>query len=295
MGNLNFQLIDFGPIADVTNNLINKLAKAIGWVATKPSLNTVAMNTYIDEIQKSDDPPLLKAAKISTARKTLKEYINQNNIVAIATQNIGSADRIEAVDNDWLVQFMEMAKLISDDEFQKIWGKILADECSNPGSIPKSVLFVLQKMDKDDAICFTKLGSLVIKVCGEETPFITRSFFNGENEDEERIYKESGVTFDNLTQFEALGLLKFDPISISEGFATVISKDYKAAREVRYFEESMLLGDDINTIPIANVIFTKDGQGLYRAIHPNKLDDFWEKVVRPEIDRKLQYLSEEEN
>ncbi len=72
---------------------------------------------------------------------------------------------------------MEMAKLISDEDFQKIWGKILADECSDPGTIPKSVLFILQKMDKDDALSFTNLCSLVINVCGEETPFISQSFF----------------------------------------------------------------------------------------------------------------------
>ncbi len=185
---------------------------------------------------------------------------------------------------------MEMAKLISDEDFQKIWGKILADECSDPGTIPKSVLFILQKMDKDDALSFTNLCSLVINVCGEETPFISQSFFTGDNADEDSIYKESGVTFDNLTQFEALGLLKLDPISFSDGFATVVSKDYKGKREIRYFDEIKELSDDIESIPIANVIFTKDGKGLYRAIQPNKLNGFWERVVVPEIDRKMSVM-----
>lgn len=37
---------------------------------------------------------------------------------------------------------------ISSKEFQWIWGKVLARECKNQGSIPLVLLYTLERMDK---------------------------------------------------------------------------------------------------------------------------------------------------
>ena len=53
-------LISFDGLADVANNLINKLSSAVGWIATHNTPNRIAIETYIGDIQNSSLTPLLK-------------------------------------------------------------------------------------------------------------------------------------------------------------------------------------------------------------------------------------------
>lgn len=48
----NFKLIDTKPLADVANNLIDKVSSAVGWYATRETLESIAVNTLINDIQK---------------------------------------------------------------------------------------------------------------------------------------------------------------------------------------------------------------------------------------------------
>lgn len=86
---------------------------------------------------------MVKAALISNARKIVKEYCNQKNIVSIAIQSVKSNAKPENIDDDWLAQFMDKARLVSAEEFQLIWGKILANECNHPGCVPRALLEIL--------------------------------------------------------------------------------------------------------------------------------------------------------
>lgn len=126
-------LIDFDAIGDVVINLTNRLSEGVGWIANRETPQKAAIHTYIEEIQKSDHPPLIKAALISNAKKTIKEYCNQNNIVQIAVQSLEEKAKPEMIEEDWLAQFMDKARLVSSEGFQLIWGKILAGECNEPG------------------------------------------------------------------------------------------------------------------------------------------------------------------
>ena len=148
----------------VLNNLIDKLAAGVSWFATRETPNKIAVETYIDEIKKRDLDPISKAALISNARKIIKEYCNQNDIVNIAIQSLRNTAKPEDVENDWLSRFMDKARLVSSKEFQLIWGKILARECNEPGSIPMALMYTLEKMDREDAESFTALCRIAVQL-----------------------------------------------------------------------------------------------------------------------------------
>ena len=132
-------LISFEGAADVINNLVDKLSGAVGWIATHNSPKREALSTYIAEVQKMDIDPLEKAALISNAKRSIKEYTNQQNVVKNALCRMDSNSRPEAVEDDWIAQLMDKVRLVSDANFQAIWGAILASECNEPGSIPKAL------------------------------------------------------------------------------------------------------------------------------------------------------------
>ena len=93
---------------------------------------------------------------------------------------------------------MDQARLISDEVFQSIWGKILAEECNDNNSIPKKLLYTLAQMDREDAETFTTLCSLAVKVDDEYEPVIWCHRLDE--------YKKWGITFD-----------KFDCIRFNRG------------------------------------------------------------------------------
>lgn len=263
-------LVNFEHLGDAFINLTNKLADGIGWICCRETPQKTAINTYIKEIQQKDYDPLTKAALISKAKQTIKEYSNQNNIVAIAMQALQSDAKPEEIENDWLVRFMDKAKHVSSQEFQGIWGKILARECNKPGSIPPALLYTLEKMDKEDAEAFTALCRISVKMDEEASPVVINERFSE--------YKNLiGVNFDKLLSLNALGLIEMNLGMLDSCYVlesdqlpaviTYYGKKYESPKKLR--------------INVGNVLFTKTGQALYHSIEVGEVDGFWEKFCVP--------------
>lgn len=264
------QLVKIDKLGDAIINLTNKLADGIGWICCRETPQKIAINTYINEIQQKDYDPLMKAALISKAKQTIKEYSNQNKIVAIAMQTLQSDAEPEEIENDWLVRFMDKAKYVSSQEFQGIWGKILARECNKPGSIPPALLYTLGKMDKEDAEAFTGLCRISVKMDEEAAPVVINERFSE--------YKDLiGLNFDKLLSLNALGLIEMDLGAITSCY--VLESDQLPA-VVTYYGKKYESAENLR-INVGNVLFTKAGQALYQSIEAGEVDGFWEKFCIP--------------
>ncbi len=265
---------DLAAVADVVNNLINKLATGVGWLASKETSQHIAVNTYIDEIKQSDCDPIVKAALISNAKKVIKEYCNQNDILKIAVSSMKGTAKPEEVEDDWLNQFMDKVKVVSDKDFQLIWGKILAEECNEPNSIPKALLHILEQMDKKDAIFFSTVCSVSVYV-EEETkiysPIIVESYM-------EKFYSKIGINYDSLVDLQALGLLE---MNMGLGDNTYITTYEKNPIVIKYCGKEYEFPEGMNSFHMGNVIFTKAGQALCRAISVEERKEFWENYCIP--------------
>lgn len=263
-------LINFDGLAEVAVNFTNKLADGIGWIANRETPQKIAVNTYIKEIQEKDYDPVTKAALISEAKQVIKGYCNQNNIVEIAMQSLQEDAKPEDVEDDWLGRFMDKAKLVSSQEFQWMWGKILARECNKPGSIPLALLYTLERMDKEDAEAFTALCRTVVRIEQEYNPVIIGSKFDE--------YKSLvGIDLDKLLNLNALGLIEMDLGVLSSGYA--VEPDVLPAKIFYFDEECEHSG--VKSISVGNVIFTKSGEALCRSIDVAKIEGFWETYFLP--------------
>ena len=80
-------LISFDGFSDVANNLIDKISNAVGWVVSHDTPKKIAVDTYIKDIQESNFDAITKASLISRAKKTIKEYCNQRDIVLVSQVN----------------------------------------------------------------------------------------------------------------------------------------------------------------------------------------------------------------
>lgn len=270
-------LINFDGLGDIVVNLTNKLSSGVGWIATRETPKKLAVNTYIESIKAGDFDPITKAALISNSKRIIKEYCNQHDIVEIAISALQVDAKPECVDDDWLKQFMDKARLVSSAEFKLIWGNILARECNAPGSIPLSLLHTLEKMDKEDAESFITLSRISIKLEESHAPVVIASRFDE--------YKQFGLNFDRLVNLKALGLIEMDfgPLMAS---AYLLEGENVSPKVIYYDMEYELSGQ--KTIPVGNVIFTRTGEALIRSITVDKIDGFWEKYCLPFWQEQLQ-------
>lgn len=262
-------LIDFDAIGDVIINLTNRLSEGVGWIANRETPQKAAIHTYIEEIQKSDQPPLIKAALISNAKKTIREYCNQNNIVQIAMGSLEERAKPEMLGEDWLAQFMDKARLVSSEEFQLIWGKILARECNEPGSIPQVLLHMLEQMDKEDAETFSALCRITVYLEEEGAPIVHYSKF--------KEYNQFGITFDRLVNLKALGLIETSLDHVSHGY--IFSPKKLPAKAVYFDKEYMICKEEL--LGAGDVIYTKPGLALCKSIEVEEIDGFWENYCLP--------------
>lgn len=268
-------LISFDGVADVLNNLINKLSGAAGWIATHSTPEREAINTYIKEIQESDYDPLTKAALISRAKKTIKEYKNQYAVVQNAVQNMLPSAKPEEIDEDWIAQFMDKVRLISNSETQMIWGRILAEECNNPNSMPKGLLHVLEQMDRKTATDFSNLCSVAVMLVNEDGPLFTPIVVLGEHK---KFYTDLGLNYDALVDLVAVGLIEQDCSTVDGAY---LQDKLVQPGIIKYHDQEYELPAGTTQIRAGCVIFTRLGQALCKAISPDKHENFFAEICIP--------------
>lgn len=268
--------VDLQPLADVVNNVIDKFSQAVGWYARPRGERKdfeIALEQYIAEIQ--SDPSLnslVKAAKISSARKDIKEYVNMQDILQHA-QEFGCfcKNDEEPLDEDWAMFFYDRAKNISCEEAKILWGKVLAQECNVGGSIPKQLIQTMSLMSKEDAELFNK-------VCGF---CVERLFDNIQSEkmllvdmnDSTGFVIEQKMNSSAIVNLEALGLVKL----ISTG--TVIGcEGNRNVLGLRYHGININIHVNDESVSTGNLVFTKSGALLAELIEVPALDGFLDYV-----------------
>lgn len=270
------------PVANVATKLVDKLSNGVGWIANRKTPKKIAIDTYIEEIKNSNLEPIVKASLISNAQKTIKEYCNQNNIIEIACNSLNSTAHPEIIDDDWLNQFMDKARLVSDEEFQFIWGKILAEECNATNSIPKQLLSILEQMDKSDAKAFAEICSISIYI--EENNKITFFPIIKQSNNVE-LSSKIGIGFEDLVNLKALGLLDMDFSGIDDIYGV---KFYITPAVIKYQNNKYELPKEMNNFPVGNVLFTKTGNALCKALKiSEEQEGFWEEYCLPTFQKAI--------
>ena len=108
------------------------------------------------------------------------------------------------MENDWITNFFDNCRLISDEEMQSLWAKLLAGEANSPGRYSKRTVNVLSSMDKSDAVAFKSLCSF----CWTEDEVFPLIY-----DSDHPIYLEGGLTFRVLKHLDSIGVLSIDKLA----------------------------------------------------------------------------------
>ncbi|CRI66960.1 conserved hypothetical protein [Thiocapsa sp. KS1] len=263
-------LVTLGALSKSANVLIEKISSAVGEIYKPYQMERIARaEAAVARIQVESEIEIAELQRRAARRFVEEETKKQLNIEAITTtaiSHIKDDASPEAIEDDWISNFFDKSRIVSDKEMQGLWSRVLAGEANSPGTFSRKTVNLIADIDKKDALLFTKLCGF-----GWMIPDVVPLIFNTEDS----IYQKQGINFMSLNHLESLGLISFNSMVGYKkiGFPRNIAVFYYGRRvELALPKDS---GNDLNT---GNVLLTQAGQELAPICGSQPVEGFFEYV-----------------
>ena len=265
-------LINFGDIGKPATLLIEKISNAVGGYFRPYQIKRVAKAEAEAEIVRVEaQVEVTDLQRRAVTRFIAEEAKKQENIETIAEKAIpqlSDSSNPQEMEDDWVTNFFDKCRIISDEDMQALWSRILAGEANAPGQFSKRTVNLLGSLDKADADLFTTLCGFVWRVGQQPVPLVYDRHAS--------IYTEAGIVFDALSHLHDIGLINFEVLAgyqISELPKHVVA---------HYYETPIIMefkGEENNEMDAGEVILTRAGEELTRVCGGDPVEGFPEYVL----------------
>ena len=155
-------------ISDPAKILIEKISDAIGGIFEPWQIRRVAeAEAEANLIRAKTDIEIDNLQIRSMERFFIEEARKQYNIESItakALNQIDDSSNPKDMDEDWIVNFFDKSRLISDEEMQILWSQILAGEANSPGSFSNRTVNFVSSLSKNEAKRFKDLCRFICNI-----------------------------------------------------------------------------------------------------------------------------------
>ena len=172
------------------------------------------------------------------------------DITAKALPHLDEKATPDSMENDWLVNFFDKSRIVSDNEMQELWSRVLAGEANTPGTYSRRTVNFLSDLDKAEAELFAKLCGFGWMI-SDVVPLVF--------DYHEEIYNRHGISFNTLNHLESIGLIQFSSIN------NIVLQNLTKKLTVLYCGKPLTLempNDAGNELEVGMVLLTKIGQEL---------------------------------
>ncbi len=263
-------LVNLSGLTQPADTLIKKVSDAVGgWFAPYQTRRVAKADAEAALIKAQSEIEITDLHRRAAHRFIEEEAQRQKNMEDItdkALPQLNENAKPESMDNDWIANFFDKCRIVSDDEMQGLWSRVLAGEANAPGSYSKRTVNFLSDLDKAEAELFTKLCGFGWQI-GNVVPLV----FDVQAE----IYNKYGINFGTLSHLESIGLVQFHNIT---GF---LKQNLPKKLNVSYYGRALTLEipqDADNTLQIGKVFLTRTGQELAPICGSKPVDGFLEYV-----------------
>jgi hypothetical protein len=253
--------------------LIEKIADAVGGIGRPHQIVRVAKAdakaTIIRARAEIEVKNLERRAMRRFVAEEAKKQANMEQIIRDSLPQLTENSRPQDLPDDWISNFFEKCRIISDEDMQRLWAKILAGEANAPGSYSRKTVNLLADLERTDALLFTKLCGFMWTLFDPEPiscPFVTDA--------RAPIYRNQGIHFETLSHLGSLGLVQFD----TGGFYRT---ELLSPLQLNYFGRTVTLSipqPPANSMPMGQVLLTRAGGELARACSSAHVEGFFEFV-----------------
>ena len=277
-------LVDMSNLSKPANTLIKKISSAAGVLFEPKHIKRIAEAkaevARIEVESQIEITDLKRRAMRRWIEEEAQQQENMESITAKALPQLNENAKPDSIENDWIVNFFDKSRIVSDSEMQNLWSRVLAGQANVPGTYSKRTVNFLSDLDKVEAELFTKLCGFCWFV-GEFVPLVFDS--------EEEIYKANDINFVNLSHLDSIGLIQFDATGLSGFINQKIPKVYT----VSYYNNMLNLEmpqDVDNDLPVGQVLFTRIGKELLPICRSRPVTGFLDYVK----DKWKEYLPKSE-
>ena len=270
-----FSLINFDGLSKPGTLLIEKISNAFGRhfdpsQTIRMALAQAEANRILTMSEAETEIEVNDLRSRAATRLINEEMTNQANIESIAQRAIPHLDDNavpDDIEDDWITNFFDKCRIISDDQMQELWARVLAGQGNNPGSFSRRTINLMADLDKRDADLFRNLCLFRWRVQREVEPLI----FDTQHE----VYNECGINFGSLGQLETLGLARFHGLA---GFEMLdLPKSVTAIYGGRRVSLTMP-SDSGNKLAVGEVLLTQSGRELSEVVRTEVVNGFFEYV-----------------
>ena len=155
-------------------------------------------------IDSTDVQNLLARTQQRLLQDEVKKQQNMDAVVANAAEELRTKEKVSEtpVDEDWSTRFRNIAKDVSSEEMQFIWGKVLAGEVEKPGSFSMRTLETIRNLSKNEAATFQRMIPFIIQMNSD-------IFFSSDKE----IMRKYGIAYAEIMVLNECGLVELNEIS----------------------------------------------------------------------------------
>lgn len=202
-----------------------------------------------------------------------KKQENALSIIKKATPFLKETAKPQDIDNDWILNFYDKSKLVSEESMQVQWARILAEEANQPQSFSKRTVNLMAELDKEDAEAFMNLCAFKWEIFDSNQQFLfipydfqdyTSNLFNK-------------INFDLLIHLESFGLIKH---ASSSEYIFITCNSQKG--QIKYINSSYSFEFQNETnkqIIIGKAVLTPMGIELSKICNPEPIVGFEEYTI----------------
>jgi hypothetical protein len=265
-------LVNIGDLTKPATVLIERISDAIGGLFRPSQIRRIAeAEAQARKIKAMTQIEITQLQERAMRRFFLEEAKRQQNMESITRKALPQLKvdaRPEEIEEDWITNFFDKCRLVSDVEMQDLWARVLAGQANSPGDYSKRTVNTLATLDKSDAILFTKLCDFAWEVDGTAIPLIYSV--------QDAVYGEQEITFDSLLLLEEIGLVSFEYLA---GYRTI---GLPHQVRVHYFDipiEIHFDKEEENELNSGIVLLSQTGRELARVCDSKPVPGFLEYVL----------------
>jgi len=272
-----------GNLGDITKPatvLIEKISDAVGGIFKPYQMVRVAKaEAEVDHIRAESQiqvTDLQRRAMHRFLEEEAKKQLNIENITQKALPLLEEKSSPQDLEDDWITNFFDKCRIVSDEDMQKLWSRILAAEANKPGAFSKRTVNLLADLDKIDAELFVQLCGFAWWVGEVIVPLVF--------DVKDPLYNQRAINFDSLGHLETLGLIHFDHLSNFQRLR--LPKNLTAVYHGKPAELTFPKDSD-NTLVVGTVRFTRAGGELAPVCGATPVEGFFDYVYERWIQQSL--------
>ena len=217
-------------------------------------------------IDSTDVQNLLFRTEQRLLQEEMKKQQNMDAIVSNAAEELQGKEKVSdtPVDEDWSTRFRNIAKDVSSEEMQYIWGRVLASEVEKPGSFSMRTLETIRNLSKHEAAKFQKIIPFIIQLHNDY--FIIS---------DEEIKKKYGIDYVDIMVLDECGLVElggvsFNPMMKKDDYRNLITDERLA----------IITGTSETPVKVSfsAYVLTNAGRELYRILAHSPNNDYFMDV-----------------